>query len=335
MPARSDTFAIPLDAITRSGILRPEFPAYARLVRPQKGGWRRRWVNLMLRLTVKRSATTGRTIREIRARQARFDARFGRVDPRTRVTAVDCDGVKGEWIDVPETVPTRTLLYLHGGAFAFRFPKIHAGMVARWCRRLGARALMVDYRLAPEHPHPAAADDCLAAYRWLLAQGCEAREIVIAGDSAGANLALATLHRLKATGGPQPACAVLLAPVVDFTLSGRSLVTNAARDAMLSLADLVAFRGLYSPPERYLDPSVSPLFGDFTGLPPLLFQAGSHEMAVDESMRAAAKAHASGVKVEVEIWDRMPHVFQAIASLPQAAQAAEHVRRFVARHAGW
>jgi acetyl esterase/lipase len=248
---------------------------------------------------------------------------------------VDCGGVSAEWIDVPETLPKRALLYLHGGAFAFRFPKIHAAMVARWCRRLGARALMVDYRLAPEHPHPAAADDCLDAYRWLLAHGYAAREIVIAGDSAGANLALATLHRLKAAGEPQPACAVLLAPVVDFTLSGKSLVTNAARDAMLSLADLVAFRELYSPPERYLDPSVSPLFGDFTGLPPLLFQAGSHEMAVDESMRAAAKAHASGVQVEVEIWDRMPHVFQAIASLPQAAQAAEHVRRFVARHAGW
>ena len=158
---------------------------------------------------------------------------------------------------------------------------------------------------------------------------------MIAGDSAGANLALATLQRIKAAGEPLPACAVLLAPVVDFTLSGRSLVTNAGCDAMLSLSDLVAFRALYSPPERYLDPAVSPLFGDFQGLPPLLFQAGSHEMAVDESTRAAAKAHASGVKVELEIWDRMPHVFQAIASLPQAAQAAEHVRGFIARHAGW
>ena len=104
---------------------------------------------------------------------------------------------------------------------------------------------------------------------------------------------------------------------------------------MLSLADFVSFRSLYAPPERYLDPSVSPLFGDFAGLPPLLFQAGSHEMAVDESTRAAAKAHASGVHVELEIWDRMPHVFQAMHSLPQAAQAADHVCRFVARHAGW
>ncbi|HTS24084.1 MAG TPA: alpha/beta hydrolase [Casimicrobiaceae bacterium] len=289
----------------------------------------------MLRLTVKRNAAGGRSIPEMRARQARMDERFGRIDPRTCRTAVECFGVRAEWIDVPETRPERVLLYLHGGAFAFRFPKIHAGMVARWCRQLGARALMVDYRLAPEHPYPAAADDCHAAYRWLLAQGHEPHEIVIAGDSAGANLALATLHRIKAAGELQPACAVLLAPVVDFTLSGRSLVTNAGCDAMLSLSDLVAFRALYSPPERYLDPSVSPLFGDFTGLPPLLFQTGSHEMAVDESKRAAAKAHASGVKVELEIWHRMPHVFQAIASLPQAAQAAEHVGRFVATYAGW
>jgi len=312
-----------------------EWPAYAALVSPVHGAWRRRWLNLLLRLTVKRSAIGTRGIREMRARQARIDERFGRVDAPVRRTAVDCAGVAGEWIECPESRPRRTLLYLHGGAFAFRFPKIHAGMVGRWCARLGARALMVDYRLAPEHPYPAAADDCHAAYRWLLAEGCEPRHIVIAGDSAGANLALATLHRLKAAGEPQPACAVLLAPVVDFTLSGRSMVSNAGHDAMLSLADFVRFRSLYAPPERYLDPLVSPLFGDFTGLPPLLFQASSHEMAVDESIRAAAKAHASGVHVELEIWDRMPHVFQAIASLPQATQAAEHVRRFVARHAGW
>jgi acetyl esterase/lipase len=337
MSAPSDRLAIPREiALPRRArrARKAELPDYARLIRPRAGAWRRRWLNLLLHVTVKRSGN-GRTIREMRARQARMDERFGRVDPRTRRTAVNCSGVAAEWIDVPETRSGRTLLYLHGGAFAFRFPKIHAGMVSRWCRGLAARALMVDYRLAPEHPYPAAVDDCHAAYRWLLAQEHDARQIVIAGDSAGANLALATMHRIKAAGEPLPACAVLLAPVVDFTLSGRSLVTNAGRDAMLTLADLVAFRSLYSPPERYLDPLVSPLFGDFQGLPPLLFQAGSHEMAVDESTRAAAKAHASGVKVELEIWDRMPHVFQAIASLPQAALAAEHVRRFIARHAGW
>ena len=337
MSAKSDVAAATSGAAFRSRrvIRPPDWPAYATLVSPAHGAWRRRWFNLLLRLTVKRSATGTRGIREMRARQARVDERFGRVEAPVRRTAVDCGGVTAEWIDVPESRPKRTLLYLHGGAFAFRFPKIHAGLVGRWCARLGARALMVDYRLAPEHPYPAAADDCHAAYRWLLAQGCDPRHIVIAGDSAGANLALATLHRLKAAGEAQPACAVLLAPVVDFTLSGRSMVTNARRDAMLSLADFVRFRSLYAPPERYLDPSVSPLFGDFTGLPPLLFQAGSHEMAVDESIRAAAKAHASGVHVELEVWDRMPHVFQAIASLPQARQAAEHVRRFVAAHAGW
>jgi epsilon-lactone hydrolase len=339
MSVHVDRIAATLDPVSPPGATalqrRAELPVYARLVRPRKGLWRRRWLDLILRLTVKRNAVSGRSIREIRLRQARMDQRFGRIDPRTRRTSVDCAGVAAEWIDVPETQPKRTLLYLHGGAFAFRFPKIHAGMVGRWCTNLGARALMVDYRLAPEHPYPAAADDCHAAYRWLLAQGCDSRDIVIAGDSAGANLALATLHRIKAAGEPQPVCAVLLAPVVDFTLSGKSMVTNARRDSMLSLADFVAFRALYSSPDRYLDPLVSPLFGDFTGLPPLLFQAGSHEMAVDESMRAAAKAHASGVHVELELWHRMPHVFQTIASLPQAAQAAEHVRRFVAKHAGW
>jgi epsilon-lactone hydrolase len=267
MPAQSDSLVASHDSssLRRDTVARcAELPIYTRLVRPRKGLWRRRWLDLLLRLTVKRGAVGRRSIREIRLRQARMDERFGRVDPRTRRTAVDCAGVAAEWIDVPETRADRTILYLHGGAFAFRFPKIHAGMVGRWCTSLGARALMVDYRLAPEHPYPAAADDCHAAYRWLLAQGCDSRDIVIAGDSAGANLALATMHRINAAREPQPACAVLLAPVVDFTLSGKSMLTNARRDSMLSLADFVAFRALYSTPDRYLDPSVSPLFGDFT-----------------------------------------------------------------------
>ena len=313
----------------------PVLPPYARFVVPEKGAWRRRWLNLVLRLTAKRMLAPGADLEELRRKVAGLDLKFGIIDPVVRRTPVAIGGVAGEWIDVPESRPERVLLYLHGGAFIFRFPNTHAALVGRLCRRLGARALMVDYRLAPEHPYPAAPDDCHAAYRWLLAQGCDPRSIVIAGDSAGGNLTLATLHRTKAAGEPLPRCAVLLSPFVDFTLSSKSLVANAKRDPMFTLEGVVALRELYAPPERFLDASLSPLFADFAGLPPLLLQAGSTEMLADEAARVAARAHAGGVQVEFEIWDRLPHVFQIFAELPQAAQATDSIVRFIGVHAGW
>ena len=288
----------------------------------------------MLRLTAKRIKIVDADIERLRAQQAGFDEKFARIDPEARCTPVDCAGVAAEWIDLPASRSDRVLLYLHGGAFMFRFPRTHTGMAARWCRSLGARALMVDYRLAPEHRFPAAPDDCHRAYRWLLAQGVSASQIVIAGDSAGGNLALVTLHRIKMAGEPMPACAVLVSPVVDFTLSSKSLVTNQARDPMFTLAGLIALRQLYASPEEFLDPSVSPVYADYAGFPPLLFQAGDLEVLRDESIRAAARAHAAGVPVELEIWADMAHVFQALP-LPQAAAATEAIVRFIAKHTGW
>jgi acetyl esterase/lipase len=309
-------------------------PTEAAFVSPRAGRWRRRCVNLALRLTAKR-ARIGNDIEATRAMFARFDTRFGTIDPDTRRTPVDCGGIAAEWVEGPRTRPERVLLYIHGGAFVLRFPKTHAGMVGRWCRQLEARALLVDYRLAPEHPYPAAVDDCHAAYRWLLEQGVDSRSIVIGGDSAGGNLALATLHRINAAREPMPACAVALSPVVDFTLSGRSIFANARRDPVFTVSQIAALRALYAPPEAFLDPFVSPLFGDFHGFPPLLIQAGSSEMLVDEAKRTAAKARASGVQVELEIWDRLPHVFQAMALLPQSAEAAYRIVGFISKHAGW
>ena len=309
-------------------------PAYARRINSPGGALARAWLHWMLRLTVKGTSFIDADIAALRARNAAFDARYARVDPRMRRTSLAGESFGADWLTMPGSRPERVILYLHGGAFVFRFPDIHAGMVATWCTRLKARALAVDYRLAPEHPFPAAVDDCRAAYRWLLAQGIAAHNIVLAGDSAGGNLALGLLQGLEAAGEPLPACAVLLSPGVDFTLSSRSMVTNAQLDPSFALAELVALRGLYAPPERYLDPAVSPLFGDFARLPPLLFQAGGSEMLLDESTRAAARAHAAGVVVELEIWDHMGHEFQTMP-LPQAAAALDCIVQFIERHAGW
>ena len=295
---------------------------------------KRAWLYALLRLTAKRTSYIDANIGAMRAEQRKWDARFASIDSRVRRTPVSGNGFAGEWLDCPEALPDRVILYLPGGAFLFRWPGVHAAMIARWCARLKARALLVDYRLAPEHPFPAAPDDCHAAYRGLLADGHEARNIVLAGDSAGGNLALVTLQRANRAHEPLPACSVLLSAGVDFTLSSRSMITNESSDPMFDLPGLVALRGFYAPPERYLDPGVSPLFGSFAGLPPLLFQVGGLELLLDESTRAAARAHAAGVTVEVEIWEHMGHVFQALP-LPQAEVALAHVARFIAAHAGW
>lgn len=308
-------------------------PPYVRRIDHRGGEVRRAFLYALLRLTSKGTSFVDADIGALRLEQGRWDSRFGRVDPRIRRTPV-AGSFAGEWIDGPDSLAGRVILYLHGGAFMFRWPGVYTSMITRWCERLQARALMVDYRLAPEYPFPAAPDDCHAAYRWLLAQGHDPRRIVLAGDSAGGNLALVTLQRILNAGEPMPACVVLLSAGVDFTMSSRSMVTNEGCDPMFDLAELVAMRSYYAPPERYLDPDVSPLFGNFTGLPPLLFQVGSREILLDESTRAAARAHDAGVAVEVEIWERMGHVFQAMP-LPQARAALEHIARFVECHTGF
>lgn len=306
-------------------------PPYRKVVDRPGGGLRRWLLYRVLRRLARRAKV--RDIARLRARNARFERWFVRVDRALQRIRVDAGGVPAEWIAGPESRADRILFYLHGGAFALHLPQVYAALTGRWCRRLQARALLPDYRLAPEHPYPAALDDCTTAYRWLVARA-DAQQIIFAGDSAGANLALALLLRLKREGEPLPRCAVLLSPVVDFSLSSPSLISNSGRDPMLSLEKITALRALYASPEQYLEPSVSPLFGDFRGLPPLLLQVGELEMLRDESLRAAARAHAAGVVVEVEIWRRMAHVFQAMP-LPQAAWANERVAGFIERHAGW
>lgn len=301
-----------------------------------QGSWRSHAFNALLRLLVRRSLRGGEDLAALRQRYEAIDARHVVVDASVVREPVDCDGVGAEWISVPETRPGRTLLYLHGGSFTFRFPNTHAAFAARLCRRLAARALVPDYRLAPEHPYPAAPDDCQRAYRWLLAQGVDPAALVVAGDSAGANLALVTLRRALLAGEPTPACAVLLSPAVDCTMTSASMVENQDKDPLLNLSDLLSLRRHYvSSPELYTDPDVSPLFADFTGFPPLFMQAGSSELLRDEAVRTAHKALAAGVDVELELWPDTAHVFQIASFLPEAAVAIEHIVNFVCARTGW
>lgn len=298
--------------------------------------WRSRALNAVLRLTMGRPLRDDADIVALRRHYEKLDARQFRVDSDVERIPVECGGVPCEWIVVPGTRPERVVLYLHGGSFAFRFPNAHAALSARLCRRLHARALIPDYRLAPEYPFPAAPDDCHAVYRGLLAEGVDPRNIVFAGDSAGANLALVTLHRARAAGEPLPACAVLLSPAVDCTMRSPSMFTFDGQDPMIRFASLLVLRRHYVPsPELYTNPEVSPLFADFEGFPPLFIQAGSAELLRDEATRTAEKADAAGVDVELELWPGAAHSFQIAGFLPEAALAVDHIASFVRERTGW
>jgi epsilon-lactone hydrolase len=293
-------------------------------------------VELLLRMTIKRINPSRVSVEAMRRITATLDSRLGKVEQDVTITSRQCDQVPVEWLDVPQSRPERIFLYLHGGAFAFRLPKMQTAMVARWCRALGARALMPRYRLAPEHPFPAGPDDCLAAYRWLLDHCADPRQIVIAGDSAGGNLTLVTMQRARDAGLPMPAAAVCLSPAVDFSLSGRSAVVNEDTDPIFTTKLLRWFGELYlTEPDLYMNPQVSPLVGDFSSLPPLLFQVGTKEILLDDSTRAAAKAHAAGVQVQLDVFDRMPHVFQAIPQYAETKIADANLYEFLLRHADW
>ena len=216
----------------------------------------------------------------------------------------------------------KVIFYLHGGAYAIGTAASSVGLASDLARRAGARLVTVDYRLAPEHPHPAAIDDAVAAYRGLLDSGVAASAIAIAGESAGAGLAAATLVALKHVGLPQPSGAVLMSPWADLTLSGESISGKAAVDPALTPQGLRRRAVDYVAGGDRRAELVSPIFADLTGLPPLLIQAGSHEILLDDATRLAARAAAADVAVRLEVTPGVPHVFQGFAAMLDEGDAA-------------
>jgi len=310
-------------------------PSYRRTIE-LRPSWRTLALSGLLRVTRRRRLTMASQVASLRRAYQEIEARYFRVAAAAARTPVDCGGVPAEWVDVGQSRAGQVILYLHGGSFAFRFPNAHAGLAARLCRRLGARVLIPDYRLAPEDPFPAGADDCLAVYRSLIAQGVDPRSLVVVGDSAGGNLALVTLGRAKRAGDPLPSCVVLLSPALDCTLASPSMADYDGRDPMLDMGTLLVLRRCYVPPSvAYTDPEVSPMFSDFRDYPPLFLQAGTSEMLRDEAVRGAGRAHAAGVDVELELWPGMPHGFQIAEFLPEATLAIRHIVRFVRMRTGW
>lgn len=290
----------------------------------------------LMRVTIKRVMSSGMPLRSLRKSLGASGPlrKLLRMQAGSRQQGkINIGHIAAEWAgsgDAPVT-----LLYLHGGAYIFGGRSTHRGLVGMICEAADAHGLLIDYRLAPENPYPAAVEDAETCYDWLIEQGHDPARIVIAGDSAGGGLSLALLLKLRDAGKPLPRCAVLISPWTDLTGSGESVVTRQVAEDMLDgtkLRDAAALYHADTPPDH---PLVSPLFAELEGLPPLLIQVGTDEILWDDALRFDKKARESGVDCELQVYDGMPHVFQIAGKfVPEAAQAIQKIGEFVKRKTG-
>lgn len=264
-----------------------------------------------------------------------FEILGSRLPPADDITctAVDAGGVTAEWVDAPNVIPQRVIVYLHGGGYVIGSIATHRGLAGRLSRAAAARVLLLDYRLAPEHPFPAAVDDATAAYRWLLSQGVTPARMAMAGDSAGGGLTIAALVALRDAGEPLPAAAVCQSPWIDLEGLGTSVTTKAAADPLVHKEALVQLGAWYLNGADARTPLAAPLYADLHHLPPLLIQVGTAEILLDDATRLAEKAIAAGVEVTLEPWEDMIHVWQLFAPmLPEGQQAIERIGAFIQQH---
>ena len=272
------------------------------------------------------------TIEQIRAATEEFLAPF-RPAEDVRWEPVDAGGAVGEWISAPGVDGGRVLIFLHAGGYVTGSVNAHRDLIARLSRSSGARALGLDYRLAPEHPFPAALDDTLAAYHWLISNGLDAKRIVISGGSAGGGLTLAVLIALRDAGEEMPAAGVCVSSWTDLAHTGESLVNKAGVDPFVQPQVLENMAKLYLGDTDPRAPLVSPLYADLRGLPPLLIHVGSHEVLLDDSTRLAQRATEAGVDVTLEVWEDMVPDWQNFAPfLPEGQQSIDRIGEFVRAH---
>jgi len=264
-------------------------------------------------------------------REGMAAAMAGFVPPAdVRYEPVDAGGVPAEWTTAPGARTDRALVYLHGGGYCLGSVATHRGLTARLSRTAGLRVLSVDYRLAPEHPHPAAVEDAVAAVRYAYASGLEPARVAVGGDSAGGGLSVAALLALRDLRLPLPAAGVCISPWTDLSASGESVRTRAELDPLLDAEDLSRLADAYLGGRDARTPLASPLFADLRGLPPLLVHVGTAEILLDDATRLAESARDVGVDVELEVWDDMIHVWHAFAdALPEGVQAIEGIAGFL------
>jgi monoterpene epsilon-lactone hydrolase len=255
-----------------------------------------------------------------------------RLDAAVTREVISAGGVLCESIVPHDNLPGRVLLYLHGGGFVFGLTPFHLKMGAYLAQKMAMRILMVDYRLAPDHPFPASLEDCVTSYLWLLEQGISAQNILMAGDSAGGNLTITSLMKLRDCGFPLPAAAACLSPVTDLTV--KDILDKGFKDPLLPPKAVRFYTNSYVGDNDARDPLISPVFGNLHNLSPLLIHAGEDEILREDAVHFASLAKAAGVDVQLEIYPHMWHVWQLYLTLPQAVQSLENIAKYLGSHLG-
>jgi epsilon-lactone hydrolase len=291
--------------------------------------WRAELLRFVLRLMNKRRKPRQTPVSTARRRLKLVEAVVPGPPAGTQTTAIDAGGIDAVRIAVRQSQSDFYVLYFHGGGYAIGTAQLYRDFTWRIGDAAGARVLYFDYRLAPEHPFPAALEDAVAVYRWL-AGGLAPRRIAFMGDSAGGGLALGTLYKLRDEGTALPGAAVLLSPWTDLALTGPSLWSNAVSDPMMNVATLPRIANGYLAGADPRNPYASPLFGDPSGLPPTLIHVGSDEILRDDAVRMAEKMRTAGCDVEIDVWPRMPHVWHLYARiLPEGRLAINRIGTFL------
>ena len=286
-------------------------------------------LDAVIDLLTSRESPENPTLEDSRERWRQLARAIGG-DTAASVLRVDADGVPAELVSSGEASSGRAILYLHGGGYVIGSPATHRELARRLSVAADADVLSIDYRLAPENPFPAAVEDAVSAYRWLVGQGCDPAGVAIAGDSAGGGLTVATLVSLRDQGLPLPACGVCLSPWVDMEGIGDSMTSRAALDPMVQREGLVAMAETYLGGADSRTPLAAPLYADLHGLPPLLIQVGTSETLYDDATRLSTRAEAAGVETCFESWDEMIHVWHLFAPmLDDGQRAIERIGEFV------
>jgi len=274
---------------------------------------------------------------DLATRRRGMDETASPVPDDVTVTAVDAGGVPGDWVQAPGADAGRRLLYLHGGGYVIGSPTSHRRLASDISRASGCSLLVIDYRMAPEDPFPAAVDDAHAALRWMGANGpdgaSDATTTFIAGDSAGGGLTLSTLVSARDAGDQLPVAAVTISAWADLAATGDSVQTRAEADPMISSDGIAGMARMYAGDAALDHPLVSPLYADLAGLPPLLMQVGDAEVLLDDTTRVGEKVKAAGGNVTVEVEPEAFHVYQYVGpTMPEAAAAIERIGAFIRAH---
>jgi acetyl esterase/lipase len=280
-----------------------------------------------MRRTFKRKRMSIEEYRALADQNARFPIRIPR---DVEVNRIVVDSIPAAWILPSDADFEKVFLHLHGGGYVIGGIDSHLMMCIPMAQTLKVKVLLPDYRIAPEHPFPAALNNALKIYRWLLVQGYQPNNIIVSGDSAGAGLALATVLSLRDNHEPLPAAVICISPWVDLLHTGESHVTNITTDVVLTTGVLKEWALVYTDESNLKNPLVSPVYADFHDFPPLLIQVDSGEVLLDDAKMLANKAKADGVNVTLKIWDGMWHVWQALGGLlPESKKAFEEIKQFM------